>query len=266
MTKKDRIAFLRELKAEINDNTEFSCTYPIDDDIENENFIWVKTKDAKIGNLACHYEVLFYAKGEGMNTNVPFVEVHFESTTYKSFQGIALPEGLAYADWGKKDGRIVYTDEGEELSKEAVIKRLRKLEKLIGQDLRAAFDSQIPKAGTDTELGFAAAPTKRTIKENAKWYAGNKCEICAEHETFFTDDGRMYMEAHHLIPLASQAEFENSLNQEQNVVCLCPNCHREIHLGMNRLELAEELWNKRKTELKAAGIGITLSDLKAYYA
>ena len=261
MTKKDKIAFLRELKAEINENTNFSCTYPHDEDIEY--FIWIKTKDAKIGNSACHYEVLFYAKGEGMRTDVPFVEVHFESPTYKSFQGIELPEGLAYADWAnRKERRIVYTDEGEELSQEAVIKRLKKLDKLIGQDLRAAFDSQIPKAGMDTEQGDVAAPNKRTIKENAKWYAGNKCEICAEHKSFIAQDGRMYTEAHHLIPLAGQAEFENSLNQEQNIVCLCPNCHREIHHGMNKLELAEMLWNKRKTELKAAGIGINLSDLK----
>ncbi|MDE6773229.1 MAG: HNH endonuclease [Treponemataceae bacterium] len=157
---------------------------------------------------------------------------------------------------------MVYTDDGEELSQEAVIKRLKKLDKLIGQDLKAAFDSQIPKAGTNTEQGDVAAPNKRTIKENAKWYAGNKCEICAEHKSFIAQDGRMYTEAHHLIPLAGQAEFENSLNQEQNIVCLCPNCHREIHHGMNKLELAEMLWNKRKTELKAAGIGINLSDLK----
>lgn len=255
MTKQKRADFLRELKADINDYTEFSCTYPLDDDIEN--FIWVKTKDAKIGNSACHYEVIFYAKGEGMRTDVPFVEVHFESTTYKNFQGIELPEGLAYDEWEKKDGRIVYTDGGDSrLSNVAVIERLWKLEKLIGKDLRAAFDSQIPKSGTRS----------KDAAENARAYAGDKCEIDAEHESFVTNSDKYYTEAHHLIPMACQAKFENSLDQEQNIVCLCPNCHKAIHHGADKLELVEELWNQRKTDLKAAGIGITLSDLKAYYA
>ena len=63
MTKQERADFLRELKADINDYTEFSCTYPFDDDIEN--FIWVKTKDAKIGNFDCHYEVIFNDPADG---------------------------------------------------------------------------------------------------------------------------------------------------------------------------------------------------------
>ncbi|MBD5447418.1 MAG: hypothetical protein HDR32_06690 [Treponema sp.] len=255
MTKQERADFLRELKADINDYTEFSCTYPFDDDIEN--FIWVKTKDAKIGNFDCHYEVIFYVKGDGVRTDVPFVEVHFESPSYKSFQGIELPEGLAYENWEKKDGRIVYTDGGDErLSSVAVIERIRKLDRQIGKDLRAAFDSQIPKANEK----------KPHAAESAKAYAGDKCEICADREVFLTNSERNFTEAHHLIPLSKQGDFENSLNQEQNIVCLCPNCHKEIHHGMNKLELVEELWNQRKTELKAAGIGINLSDLKAYYA
>ncbi|MDE6773230.1 MAG: hypothetical protein K2J14_01160 [Treponemataceae bacterium] len=104
MTKQEKIDFLRELKAEINENTTFSCTYPHDEDIEY--FIWVKTKDAKIGNLACHYEVLFYAKGEGMRTDVPFVEVHFESPTYKSFpKDLRMRTGLTE----KKEGSYTRT-------------------------------------------------------------------------------------------------------------------------------------------------------------
>lgn len=255
MTKQERIDFLRELKADINEYTEFSCTYPLDEDIDN--FIWVGTKDARIGNSACHYEVIFYARGEGVRTDVPFVEVHFESATYKNFQGIELPEWLAYEDWDKrKESRIVYTDDGgSRLSNVAIIERLRKLDKHIGKDLRAAFDSQIPKANTKNKNAI----------ENARAYAGDKCEICADHESFVTGSDRNYTEAHHLIPTANQADFENSLDQEQNIVCLCSNCHNAIHYGADKHSLVEELWNQRKTRLKAAGIGITLSDLKAYY-
>ena len=266
MTKQEKIDFLRELKAEINENTTFSCTYPIDERIDY--FIWVKTKDAKIGNLDCHYEVIFYSRGDGVRTDVPFVEVHFENPeTFENFHGIDLPEGLEYADWeGRKDSRIVYTDEGKNFSKEAIIERLKKLERLIGQDLRDAFARQIPKTKKKTVQREPEYPRNPAVIENALCYAGNKCEIDNTHTSFIADDGENYMEGHHLIPLSKQGDFETSLDQEQNVVCLCPNCHKEIHHGKDRLKLVTELWNKRKTDLKAADIGINLSDLKAYYS
>ncbi len=263
MTEEEATTFLKKLRAEINKNTEFSSFYPIDEEIVN--FIWVSTKDERIGNCACHYEVIFNDPKDG-NPDVASVEVHFETPTYKSFQGIELPAELAYGDWGRKDGRIIFKDMGgdKKPTKPAVIERLRELERLVGRDLRAAFDSQLPQL--NPEQGVPVSKSKRGPTEVAKEYVGYKCEICPDHETFIDKTGKVYMETHHLIPLSKQADFDYSLGQEQNLVCLCPNCHEEIHNGMNRMELVEELWNQRKKRLKAAGIGINLTDLKAYYS
>ena len=47
-------------------------------------------------------------------------------------------------------------------------------------------------------------------------------------------DGRVYLETHHIVPLA-----ENGRDTEQNVIALCPNEHREAHSGAKKIELRQ---------------------------
>ena len=49
------------------------------------------------------------------------------------------------------------------------------------------------------------------------------------------------MEAHHLIPLRMQHDFENSLDVVGNIVSICPNCHRLIHYGRDKDKKVLEL-------------------------
>lgn len=265
MTTKEKIAFLIELKKEINKSTEFICNYPIDKEIVN--FIWVETKDNMIGDDECHYEVIFNASKDG-NPDVASVEVHFENPrTFGHFQGIKLPEELMYADWeGRKDSRIVYkeADEGNNFN-EDIIERLRKLERLIGADLRYAVWKQIPAGEQEMYSELLAFQRDPVLAKKAIQKAGNKCELDPSHKSFIDKNGKDYMEGHHLIPLAKQGNFQNSLNQAANIVCLCPNCHKEIHLGANRQTLIKTLWTQRQAGLKSAGIGVTLKDLQSYY-
>ena len=73
------------------------------------------------------------------------------------------------------------------------------------------------------------------------------------------------MEPHHLIPMSFSDRFENSLDNEANIVSLCSNCHNEIHYGKDAYKLIEKLYNQRKNVLSQAGIEITLEELiKAY--
>ncbi len=53
------------------------------------------------------------------------------------------------------------------------------------------------------------------------------CERCKKPAPFLRkNDGTAYLEVHHKIPLS-----ENGLDLLDNVLALCPNCHREIHHG-----------------------------------
>ncbi len=57
--------------------------------------------------------------------------------------------------------------------------------------------------------------------------AKGRCEICGSLAPFLrASDGTPYLEVHHRVPLSDGGE--DSL---ENVVAICPNCHREIHHG-----------------------------------
>ena len=75
-----------------------------------------------------------------------------------------------------------------------------------------------------------------------------KCEINKDHKTFIgLRTGRQYIEAHHFIPMKFQAIFETPLDNLENVIALCPNCHRGIHHAVidHKLGLIKTIYEKR---------------------
>jgi hypothetical protein len=111
-----------------------------------------------------------------------------------------------------------------------------------------------------------------TIRNKAKGdfvlkQQGYKCQVDEEHTTFTTPNGFPYMEKHHLISMKFYENFENDLDDISNIVSLCPNCHRKIHLGTNidREKLLEILFKKHETKLRDAGFKISFDELKRCY-
>lgn len=67
--------------------------------------------------------------------------------------------------------------------------------------------------------------------------AESHCEMPAcTHALFFKDDGEVYLEVHHIDPLA-----EGGHDILLNVAALCPHCHRELHFGSRRKILRSKL-------------------------
>lgn len=103
--------------------------------------------------------------------------------------------------------------------------------------------------------------------------SGYKCAVCADHKTFHTKDGVQYMEGHHLIPCTpSNAKefwdrFGANIDCIENIVCICPNCHRRIHFGSDadKREVIEKLYEVKKGELESARITIGLEELSGLY-
>jgi EVE domain/HNH endonuclease len=78
----------------------------------------------------------------------------------------------------------------------------------------------------------------------AKLRAEHRCEIPeCDHPMFLCTDGTRYMEAHHIVPLS-----EGGKDVLENIACLCPTHHREIHVGIRRGELAIALQSIRRCE------------------
>lgn len=101
-------------------------------------------------------------------------------------------------------------------------------------------------------------------KKNSNWC----CEISQDHFTFISASNRKpFVEAHHLIPMSAQDDFLISLDFAENIVALCPNCHKMIHHSdfNTRKKSVEYLFNKRKSIYPKYQIEISLEKLFSYY-
>lgn len=61
--------------------------------------------------------------------------------------------------------------------------------------------------------------------------AQGKCECCGARAPFLKTNGLPYLEPHHIRQLS-----DNGLDRPDYVAALTPNCHREIHHGINGKE------------------------------
>ncbi|MET3320548.1 UNVERIFIED_ORG: 5-methylcytosine-specific restriction protein A [Peribacillus simplex] len=106
------------------------------------------------------------------------------------------------------------------------------------------------------------------ITKRALVNADYLCEYNTSHLTFVNDTtGKNYVEGHHLIPLSIQDEFNYSLDVPQNIVSLCPNCHRKIHKASKSQKKAmiEKLYRSREKGLIKRGIVTTQEQIERFY-
>src|SRR5690606_9904068 len=100
-----------------------------------------------------------------------------------------------------------------------------------------------------------------------------KCELDETHQTFLNKDNKPYMEAHHFIPLTYQntlsywQNFERNIDCVENIVSLCPNCHRMIHQANNetKKEILNKLFIKQKEKLESIQIKLTIDEVYKLY-
>lgn len=69
--------------------------------------------------------------------------------------------------------------------------------------------------------------------------AGGRCECCGNDAPFARIDGSPYLEVHHLKRLA-----DGGTDRVSNAIALCPNCHRELHFGINRSDLLSSVYGR----------------------
>lgn len=62
---------------------------------------------------------------------------------------------------------------------------------------------------------------------------GCKCFFCKDHISFPSNKLINYVEGHHIIPISLKDSFKENLDCKDNLIPLCPNCHKAIHLSKN---------------------------------
>jgi hypothetical protein len=111
------------------------------------------------------------------------------------------------------------------------------------------------------------------ISKSALIDAKYTCAIDISHKTFITRNKLPYMEGHHLIPCTVMnseyfmKRFNKNIDCFENIVSVCPNCHREIHYGEwnSKSEKIRILFRKQQLRLKSVGILITEDELLKLY-
>jgi 5-methylcytosine-specific restriction protein A len=112
-------------------------------------------------------------------------------------------------------------------------------------------------------------PRDSRVAASALENSNYSCETDPNHQTFKSlKSGHQFMEAHHLIPMGLQDEFENSLDVPENIISLCPNCHRAFHnaeIGV-RAVMIKKFYAERNEKLSIErGISIGLNRLIEFY-
>jgi len=102
------------------------------------------------------------------------------------------------------------------------------------------------------------------ISAAALEYAEHQCENDLTHKTFISEkSNKQFVEAHHLLHMEYQDEFEFSIDVTENIVSLCPNCHRAFHNAESktRQQLIKKFLNIRITGLNERGITASTEEL-----
>lgn len=134
----------------------------------------------------------------------------------------------------------------------------------------AAYQADLQSDLAGQKVNVRVFRHQRKIREatTALAAAGFVCEANQSHETFVTAaSGNAYVEGHHLIPLSYQDRFEYSIDVKENIVALCPNCHRLLHHGTyeDKMGILLRLWDNRRNNLYSKNIGIDSDTLLSYY-
>lgn len=90
-------------------------------------------------------------------------------------------------------------------------------------------------SSSDTGTGTSYTRSE-VVKRYARAVADGHCIGCDSAAPFEDEAGDPFLEVHHLT-----RRSDGGVDHPDNVVAICPNCHREVHYGRGGEELNEEL-------------------------
>jgi predicted HNH restriction endonuclease len=152
---------------------------------------------------------------------------------------------------------------GEKLEDDIIAQQ--ELQEISGASDQAIRNAPNRKVLLENQISGKKVLRNPQLAKSAIIAADYQCEVDSEHQTFLNKHGKSYMEGHHLIPCTVknakeiEEQFSKNIDCKENIVSLCPICHRAIHMG-NRDEkrrVLSILISKRLPILKKIGINIT---------
>lgn len=136
--------------------------------------------------------------------------------------------------WASKQSPLDAKIVAEAVGKEAQHLENYDLRQLLERYARRETDKMRPAVRSLSTRMYERDPLVVAIGRKR---ANHRCEVRdCEHLSFETPNGFAYVEIHHIDPLADGGE-----DTIENVACLCPLHHREVHLGKRAKELTAQL-------------------------
>ncbi|NLR64740.1 DUF3578 domain-containing protein [Chitinophaga varians] len=139
-------------------------------------------------------------------------------------------------------------------------------------DIQTTTPIHLPDGPVPRPPKVLRAPTKwqrnPSISADALLRAGYRCEVDPRHATFTSKKNKHpFVEAHHFLPMAMQDNYPYSIDVVENIIALCPTCHRAFHYGENdyKKELIIRFYEERKLGLQRRNIDISEEALLDIY-
>jgi len=104
---------------------------------------------------------------------------------------------------------------------------------------QAAPKRTSPDTEESTSTGGRSYPRSDVVKEFALRHADGICQGCLEDAPFVDNSGKPFLEVHHL-----HRRADGGPDSPENVIALCPNCHRRRHHGHDGEEFNQQLIQK----------------------
>lgn len=155
-------------------------------------------------------------KRTGYLTEAPAPLVALMASAYRQISGESLPHGLGIV------AEVEILDQNEELESE-LLSLFDPADLMSRIEAGSAGKKKAKRATRITESNVRDP----LVSAFAKACAAGICDRCGDEAPFVTKRGHPYLETHHVLWLAV-----GGLDTPDNVVALCPNCHRLMH-GLN---------------------------------
>ena len=163
------------------------------------------------------------------NNGIPWVKGY---KPRKNIQKALIPTVLAEAE--TRGLMIQFFDRKPTADPDVLASRVRKLKgHLKSKPSGVKQPAPAPEGG---HRGFMRSP------EVVSWVYGlakGMCELCEQPAPFEDRHGDPYLECHHVQWLG-----KGGADTTENAVAVCPNCHRLLHSGAERVEAKEKLYGQ----------------------
>lgn len=108
---------------------------------------------------------------------------------------------------------------------------------------RAKESKTTTRSGSGSTTSDASTSYTRSdlVRDFALRMADGVCQACKADAPFLDTNGEKFLEVHHLYRVS-----DGGVDDPENVIALCPNCHREVHHGQRGDELNQDLIDRAK--------------------